>query len=65
MGIKVKYPSNQGELGYVVNENEIIDAITADDDLVEQFIDSVINNEPLLIKLLDALIALPGPPQQG
>lgn len=57
MAIKVKYPSNQGELGYVVNEDEVVDAIVANEDLVEELLDAIIDNSTLLAKLISAINA--------
>jgi Mg2+/Co2+ transporter CorB len=56
--IKVKYPSNQGELGYVVNEDEVVDAISSNEDVLEALVDAIVADEDLVQKIADAIAAL-------
>lgn len=39
--VDVIYPSNRGKLGYVVDVKEIVAAIVADEDLLQEIADAI------------------------
>lgn len=57
--IKVIYPSNQGELGYIVRVEDIVEAVIADDELVDDLVDAIIEIPATLAKLKAAVEATP------